>query len=230
MTKHLKLKVIIIFMGLTLIACSPRANKENKDQNTKTPVVDLTEEGIIEPVYDLTEEGIIETEDAKKIISEISSQVIEAISSKNIEVLANYVHPVKGVRFTPYPNVSVEHDIIMSQEKIKSFFDDQTVYQWGYYDGSGFEISLTPSQYYDEFIYTSDFVNAERIGYNKILRTGNIVENQFEIYDKAIIVEYYFSGFDPDYGGADWQSLRLVFEFYENQWRLVGLIHNQMTM
>ena len=57
-----------------------------------------------------------------------------------------------------------------------------------------------------------------------------MIENQFEIYDNAIVVEYYFPGFNPDYAGMDWESLRLVFEQYENDWKLVGIIHNQWTI
>lgn len=57
-----------------------------------------------------------------------------------------------------------------------------------------------------------------------------MLENQFEVYENPIIVEYYFSGFDPEYEGIDWRSLRLVFEQYEGSWKLVGIINNQWTI
>jgi len=101
---------------------------------------------------------------------------------------------------------------------------------WGYYDGKGDEISLNPSGYYNEFVYTDDFKNAEDIGYNKVLSGGNMAENQYEVYENAIVVEYYFPGFNPDFGGVDWKSLRLVFEEYEGAWKLVGVIYNQWTI
>lgn len=180
--------------------------------------------------YELTDEGIIPPEFAKKTIEEIATQVITAISTKDSEKIAEFVHPDKGVRFTPYTSVSVDKDVILKQEDIKNFFENKNIYQWGYYDGTGDEISLTASQYYDEFIYTADFMNAEKIGYNEVLSSGNMEENQFKVYNNAIVVEYYFSGFNPDYEGADWKSLRLVFEPYENDWKLVGIIHNQRTL
>ena len=68
----------------------------------------------------------------------------------------------------------------------------------------------------------------EQIGYNQVLSTGNMLENQFEVYDNPIIVEY-FPGLSR-LTGMDWQSLRLVFEEYENEWRLTGIIHNQWTI
>ncbi|MGB4440375.1 MAG: hypothetical protein WBJ13_14380, partial [Sedimentibacter sp.] len=64
----------------------------------------------------------------------------------------------------------------------------------------------------------------------EVLSSGNMAENQYEVYENAIVVEYYFPGFNPDFGGADWKSLRLVFEEYEGAWKLVGIIHNQWTI
>ena len=180
--------------------------------------------------YELTEEGIIEPEFAEMTIAEISNELIEAISIKDFETVSEFTHPVKGVRFTPYTYVSLDNDIVFNRAEIESFFDDQDVYIWGIYDGIGDDISLTPSQYYEKFIYTNDFKNAEEIGYNEVLSMGNMNENQFEVYDNAIVVEYYFSGFNPDYEGMDWRSLRLVFQQYRNDWKLVGIIYNQWTI
>lgn len=180
--------------------------------------------------YELTDEGIIEPESAEMIIEEISNELIYAISVKDFETVSEFTHPVEGIRFTPYTYVSLDNDIVFSKGEIENFSNDQDVYIWGIYDGIGDEISLTPNQYYDRFIYTRDFKNAEEIGYNEVLGMGNMIENQFEIYNNAIIVEYYFSGFNPDYEGMDWESLRLVFQQYQNDWRLVGIIHNQWTI
>lgn len=167
---------------------------------------------------------------AKSVISNTADQVINALRDKNAEKLAQFVHPVKGVRFTPYTYVQVDQDIVMDQAAIKNFFYDENQYLWGYYDGTGCEIILTPTEYYQKFIYSHDFANAEQVGYNEVLSFGNMLENQFEIYDNPIIVEYYFSGFNPDYVGMDWRSLRLVFEQYEDDWYLVGIISNQWTI
>jgi len=202
----------------------------NDDKETSGEKETNTDQASTQATYELTDEGIIKPEIAKEAIDEIADKLIYAISTKDSEAIAEVVHPVKGVRFTPYTYVSVDNDAVFNQDEIKNFFENEKVYQWGNYDGSGNEISLTPSQYYDEFIYSTDFMNAEKIGYNEILSSGNAEENQFEVYENAIVVEYYFSGLNPDFGGADWKSLRLVFEQYENTWKLVGIIHNQMTI
>ncbi|NLY11219.1 MAG: hypothetical protein GX020_06005 [Firmicutes bacterium] len=175
-------------------------------------------------------DGIIEPQLAKNIIENRANEVLLALHAKNTEAIAKLVHPVKGVRFTPYTFVSLERDVVFSAEKMKTFFDDKEIYHWGYYDGTGNEIRLTPSEYYHRFVYSADFTKADQVGYNEVLSRGNILENQFEVYHKPIIVEYYFQGFNPDYGGLDWCSLRLVFEKFLGKWYLVGLIHNQWTI
>lgn len=216
------------------IMVMPENKDEKIEENQLTTVIDFSldkmEEETSQVQYDLNEEGIIKPEFARKIIEETAHNTMQAIKDKDAETLAEFIHPTKGVRFTPYTYVSVEDDVVLNKEEIKEFFNDQKVYLWGSYDGIGDEINLTPSQYYERFIYTEDFLNAEEIGYNEVLSSGNMLENQFEVYDNAIVVEYYFPGFNPDYEGMDWKSLRLVFEQYEDSWKLVGIIHNQWTI
>ncbi len=124
----------------------------------------------------------------------------------------------------------MKDDVVFDQTEILNFFEDGDKYFWGYYDGKGHDIILTPAEYYEVFIYTADFANADEVGYNTVLSSGNMLENQFEIYENPIVVEYYFPVFDPEFIGMDWQSLRLVFEEYEEQWYLTGIIHNQWTI
>ena len=180
--------------------------------------------------YSLSEQGIIKAEIAEKIIKEKAEKVIRTIASRDFNKLADYVHPKKGLRFTPYTYVQIEKDVVFTKEQVSNFFENDKKYLWGHYDGSGKEIRLTPKEYYHRFIYTNDFINAEKIGYNEVLSSGNMPENQFEVYEDPIIVEYYFPGFKAKFGGMDWKSLRLVFEEYQNKWKLTGIIHNQWTI
>lgn len=228
-------KLLIIFMAVVLLAagssgCSENTKIEEKEKQALEETDNEEKNENNEAEYELTEEGIIKPEYARNLIEETAAELISAISKKDFEKVSAFVHPEKGVRFTPYTNVSVDNDVVLNQEEVKNFFNDKTAYVWGHYDGRGDEISLTPGEYYDEFIYSEDFKNAEAVGYNEVLSSGNMAENQFEVYQNAIIVEYYFPGFNPDFGGADWKSLRLVFEEYEGVWKLTGIIHNQWTI
>lgn len=176
------------------------------------------------------EKEIIKPKIAEQIIKEKAEKVISTIAARNFKELADYVHPEKGLRFTPYTYVRIEKDIVFTKKQVSNFFDNDKKYLWGYYDGSGKEIRLTPKEYYHQFIYTNDFINADKIGYNEVLSSGNMIENQFEVYENPIIVEYYFPGFKEKFGGMDWKSLRLVFEKYKDDWKLRGIIHNQWTI
>lgn len=213
---------ICIFLVLTLTACS---QAQTNDEN-----VELTneEKNIVE--YEFTEDGIIKPEIAEEVIKDTAEKVIKSLHEKDMKSLANLVHPNKGLRFTPYTYVSLENDLVFTKEEVENFLENEEEYLWGHYDGSGFEIKLTPALYYEKFIYSEDFINAEEIGYNRVLSSGNMLENQFEVYENPIVVEYYFPGFNPDYEGIDWKSLRLVFEEHEKTWFLVGIIHNQWTI
>ena len=236
MAKKVLLVMMLIVLIINIAACEVDTDNNDALQNGNNDnIVGEKDDGKnkdknnTKAEYELTGEGIIKPEFAKKIIEGISNELIDAISTKDFETVSKFIHPIKGVRFTPYTYISSDQDVVFDQEGIKGFFNNQNVYIWGVYDGVGDDISLTPAQYYEKFIYTEDFKNAEEIGYNKVLSMGNMIENQFEVYDNPIVVEYYFSGFNPDYAGLDWRSLRLVFEQYENDWKLVGIIHNQWT-
>jgi hypothetical protein len=89
---------------------------------------------------------------------------------------------------------------------------------------------LTFAEYFERFIYSADFANPEQIGYNKVLQEGNSINNIPEYYPQAEFVEYHFSGFDPQYEGMDWQSLRLVFEKVDGRYYLVGIVHAEWTI
>jgi len=166
----------------------------------------------------------------QSIIDERARSVLTAISQRDYEKLSEAVHPEKGVRFTPYGYVDTEKDLVFSAEQIRNMASDTKKYVWGSYDGSGEPIELTFSEYFSRFIYDVAFTEAEKVGYNKILGQGNSLNNSFEVYRNAIIVEYHFPGIDPQYEGMDWRSLRLVFEKSGDTWYLVGVIHDQWTI
>jgi len=221
---------------ITVLASFPGENGEDSSEQFRTVIdINLTEADLPEnagqdeqKVYN--EEGIISPEYAEKVISEISDNVIQAIRDKDFELVSEFVHPVKGVRFTPYTYVEPDRDVVFSKEEIKKFFENTEQILWGYYDGSGFDILLTPAEYYERFIYSRDFANAEQVGYNEVLSYGNAIVNHFEVYEDPIVVEYYFAGSNPEYDGLDWRSLSLVFEEYEGSWKLVGIINNEWTI
>lgn len=162
-------------------------------------------------------------------LEQTGTAVIKALQANDMTTLAQYVHPTRGVRFTPYSYIG-DDDLVFSQSVLPTLMSDATVYKWGHYDGTGDPIELTFSEYYAKFIYSSDFANPEQVAYNAFIGTGNSINNLMEFYPGAEFVEYHFSGFDAQYGGMDWQSLRLVFSHEGGQYYLIGIVHAQWTI
>jgi hypothetical protein len=155
-------------------------------------------------------------------------QTIMAIKNQDMTTLATLVHPGKGVRFSPYTYVT-DDDLVFEATKVSKLLSDPTVYRWGVFDGSGEPINLTFRQYYNRFIYDVHFVQPHVVGFDEPVGMGNTINNIADVYPGAVTVEYHFEGFDPQYAGMDWRSLRLVLEEKDGIWYLVGVVHDEWT-
>lgn len=164
------------------------------------------------------------------IVEEFALQIAYLLKKEDMVELAKYVHPQKGVRFTPYGYVDVEEDLVFSATEVKQLMEDATIYEWGTFDGKGTPIEMTYSEYHSRFVYDEDYVNAKHISVNERLGQGNSLDNSKEVYPEGTMVEFHFEGFDPEFEGMDWRSLRLVFEEGENSWLLIGVIHDEWTI
>mgnify|MGYP005837505435 CR=1 FL=1 len=162
-------------------------------------------------------------------VTALQSHIIDLLRTRDFKELAKYVHPVKGIRFSPYSYVDIKQDRVFTSLQVANFASDKRKYVWGYFDGTGFDIDLTPIEYFNKFVYDKDFAQVGIVSYNKMKGVGNTIENQALVYPDSTIVEYYIPG-SEQYAGFDWSSLRLVFEKYNNKWYLVGIIHNQWTI
>ncbi|WP_088833940.1 hypothetical protein [Paenibacillus tyrfis] len=166
---------------------------------------------------------------AEKVIAGEAEAVIAALKHQDMKQLQQYIHPEKGIRFSPYATVDVKHDLVFKAGQLPGLLQDKTVNTWGTYDGSGAPIQLTFQDYYKRFVYDRDYATPEKIGYNEIVRQGNSVINILEAYPHSIFVEYHFSR-DADHNEMGWSSLRLVFQQHAEVWYLVGIVHDQWTI
>jgi hypothetical protein len=162
-------------------------------------------------------------------IEERAAETIKALQNKDMQRLSEMVQPGRHLLFSPYAYVD-EEDQQFTSEEVKTLLADQTIYAWGRYDGSGEAIELNFTDYYDEFVYDEDFINADQISYNTRLGQGNTIDNAADAFPGSTVVEYHFTGFDPQYEGMDWKSLRLVFKQMDGDWYLQAVIHDQWTI
>jgi hypothetical protein len=169
---------------------------------------------------DRADSGVVQT----------ARQVVEAFKAKNGKRLAKLVHPKKGVRFSPYAFVDIENDVVFYSDQVQQFWTDRKIYTWGFADGTGDPIKMTPSDYCKRYILDRDFLNPSSINVNSDRARGNTTNNAAFIYPQGTRVEYYVEPLKgtgvPEF---DWAALRLVFETIGDNWFLVAVIHDEWT-
>ncbi|MGB3079847.1 MAG: hypothetical protein WBB31_12260 [Saprospiraceae bacterium] len=187
----------------------------------RLPVVEMVKSESIPSVHDLNQNSVV---------LETTKQVLIAIKSKDYTKFASYIHPVSGIRFSPYAYIDTTVDIKFSREKFTEATGKQDILVWGYYDGSGDTIRLSIGNYFDRFVYNHDFLNAEKTSLIKLTGKENSSNNLEEVYSGCVCTESYFSGFDKKVDGMDWESLRLIYKKYGARYFLVGIVHDQWTI
>jgi len=219
---------LILVLAIALTACANEDTPPLEEQKAKAKDEQIAE---LQEEKEKLEERIRELEGYKD--SSLLSRTIKAvelIKEKDMEGLSEYVHPTKGLRFSPYAFVDVKTDQVFTKEEVAKLGEDTEVYTWGNFDGSGDPIKMNFNDYYNRFVYDKDFANPHIIGNNTEVGKGNTINNIHDVYTEGHFIEFHFTGFEDQYEGLDWRSLILVFEQHEGQWYLVGIVHNEWTI
>ncbi|MEJ2413158.1 MAG: hypothetical protein P8Y34_09235 [Anaerolineales bacterium] len=143
--------------------------------------------------------------------------------------LEEIIHPQLCLRFSPYQYLRDTDQVFCSEELVDAQHSQEPLV-WGNYDGSGEPILLTFQEYHNKFVYDEDYFQPEVVGFDQEVSQGNAINNISDVYPDSIMIEYYFPGFDPQYGGMDWRSLRLVFVNQDGRWFLTALVHGEWTI
>jgi hypothetical protein len=164
-------------------------------------------------------------------LAQVAAQAVkgvQALRDKDMQALASLAHPTEGIRFSPYAYVRQE-DLVFTPEQVSNLMDDATIYNWGYFDGSGEPIQMAYPEYHERFVYSRDFANADQVSFNQRIGMGNSLDNSQDFYPNSVVVEFYSAPQDPQFGGLDWQSLRLVMVPDGSGWYIIGIIHDEWT-
>ena len=156
-------------------------------------------------------------------------EVAKLMRDRDWTSLAAVIHPEDGVTFTPYSYVT-DRDQVFTPAQIAAFGSDSSQYLWGYFDGVGDPMELTPMEYFDRFVFNADYTQAPFLIVNRVLSRGNSLENVADAYPDCQFVEFYYDMLEEEYEGFDWCALKLVFRPYEGELMLVGVIHSQWTI
>ena len=216
-----------------MIACKDKSKKESNVETItgdSTQVVDRKRDSLqkIKNIQDSIQ--LVQRKDS--ILLKTTQTILTLLKNKNYPAFANYIHPVEGIRFSPYGFVDTAHDIKLSKQKFinEAGQSIQDMIVWGEFDGTGDPIKMTLNNYMQRFVYDVDFVKPEKRSVNEFIGGGNSLNNLELVYKNCDFTESHFSGFDKKYGGMDWKSLRLVFKVRNRKFLLVGIVHDEWTI
>ena len=162
-------------------------------------------------------------------IKAAGTQILTFLKNKNYPELIKYFSS-DGVLFSPYGFIDTANSKKLSPEDFLESINKKWVLTWGSFDGTGDPIKLTVTGYLKKFVYNADYLNAEAVGFDEIMKQGNSNNNLAEVYPNYHYMDYHFSGFEQKNKGMDWTSLRLIFEKENGQYFLVAIIHDQWTV
>lgn len=160
---------------------------------------------------------------------EISNQIIKAMIHKDMETVAQFVHPEKGLLFSPYIYVD-DQAVVIEQTAIANLLDSDEVFTWGVYDGKGTPIELTAAEYFEEFLDMTPFEEPDEILINDLQDRGNTINNIGLKFPNTQIIEYYHDGSEA-YAGIDWSSVLFIYEEDTNgTYQLIAIIRDMWTI
>ena len=226
-----KLFVIIVSICSFAIACKNKSkSKIETTTGDSTKTIDRKADSLLQAKR--LQDSVRSVHRKDSILLKLTQNILVTLKNKNYPAFANYIHPVSGIRFSPYGYVDTLSHLRFSREKfIASAKDDnQEMIVWGEFDGTGDPIKMSLNNYMQRFVYDVDYIKPEKRTVNDFVAAGNSLNNLSSVYKDCDFTESYFSGFKKEYAGMDWKSLRLVFKERNGKFFLVGIVHDEWTI
>jgi len=179
---------------------------------------------------DLIEKEVIVVPSAENI-KDFTDQII-ALIDRNDFVALKSMALEEGVYFMPGEHTGLEAAVYIGEADWDEINTRTDQLVWGTEMGSGEEISLTPSVYFDTYISQYDFLNAPE--YSAVELSESLKAN-INIVEDTIgnrMVTYHYPGFNELYEGMDYQTLILILNYdaETGSYKLVGIINSFWTI
>jgi hypothetical protein len=228
-----KVFIVSIAASFFIAGCNNNSKKETRQESSTGDTVtsvDNKTDSLLKQKSTADSLRLVHRKDS--ILLRLTESILTALKNKNYSAFANYIHPVEGVRFSPYAYIDTVKNVRFTK---RSFTREANsagadMILWGEFDGTGDPIKMTLNNYMRRFVYDVDFVKPEKRSVNKFISGGNSLNNLLDIYKHCDFTESHFSGFEEKYAGQDWKTLRLVFKERNKKYYLVGVVHDEWTI
>lgn len=214
------MRLLLFVLFVFIVACNQQDNKKSTTDTTSR----ISRDSLVHKVTPAP------VNDDSITLMSMSMSILKSCKEKDFITFSSFVHPIAGVRFSPYAFVDTSAHPRLSAQALIEVAKSKRKINWGVYDGSGEPIILSADEYFKKFVYDKEFIVAPQQSINRILGAGNSLNNLKEIYRDCDFTEFYFPGTDPRYGGMDWKTLRLVFKKEKDKTYLLAIIHDQWTI
>jgi len=227
-----KIFIAIIAILFFTIGCKdkPKTETTTRSTNDSTSLSNVKQDSLQKA--NAIQDSIEFARKKDSILLKLTQNILTALKNKHYAAFANYIHPVEGIRFSPYGHIDTVRHLKFSRASfiVQSNKAESEMIVWGEFDGTGDPIKMTLNNYMRRFVYDVDFVKPEKLEVDEFINTGNSLNNLLSVYKNCNFTESHFSGFEKDYQGMDWKSLRLVFKERNRKFFLVGIVHDEWTI
>lgn len=128
--------ITILVISLILVGCQSDVNLDLEKAEDK--IISLNEEfNEIKLKNEELEKQIENLENNSESLNspinlvDLSLDVMDSIKNNDMNDLSSYVHPSKGLRFTPYTNIDIQNDKVFTLQQVSALNEDNTLYSWG---------------------------------------------------------------------------------------------------
>jgi hypothetical protein len=101
-----------------MIACKNKSKNESKVETTtvdSSQFVDRKTDSLLKIKNFQDSIRLVQRKDS--ILLKTTQNILTMLKNKNYSAFANYIHPVEGIRFSPYGFVDTVHDIKLTKQK-----------------------------------------------------------------------------------------------------------------
>ena len=221
----------VLFLLSVLVSCNQQDSKQ------VTTITDSA--GMVSPVSDsgrvIGAKGPVDQKDSVRltardsVLLRIAENILVVIKARDFKKLSSFVHPVLGVRFSPYAYVNTADSTVLSARQLANPATLSEIVNWAAFAADDTSRIMSIRRYFDRFVYDKDFLHAENKSVNRFSSGGTDLNNIREAFPGADVVEFHFPGFDPLYEGMDFRTLRLVLKTEDTKTYLTGIVHAEWT-